>query len=90
MNVGAGREVVLRENRWQDGANPVLGRRTFGSMTTKQRPKTGRKAGNRSPVSAKRRTRRSTNKGVDMSDLVGTIKITVDPMEYQRSIRNEW
>lgn len=29
-------------------------------------------------------------KGVDMSDLVGTIQLTIDPMEYQRQIRDEW
>jgi hypothetical protein len=28
--------------------------------------------------------------GVDMSDLVGTIQITVDPLVFQRNIRDEW
>jgi len=59
-------------------------------MTTKQRPKTVRKTGRKSAVPAKRRTKASQGKGVDMSDLVGTIKITVDPLVHQRSIRDEW
>ncbi len=29
-------------------------------------------------------------KGVDMSDLVGTIQISLDPMVFQRKIRDEW
>lgn len=28
--------------------------------------------------------------GLNMDDLVGTISITVDPLVYQRSIRDEW
>jgi hypothetical protein len=33
---------------------------------------------------------RPKKKGVDMSDLVGTIQLSLDPVEYQRKIRDEW
>jgi hypothetical protein len=36
------------------------------------------------------RKRAAPVKGVNMDDLVGSITISVDPLEYQRSIRNEW
>lgn len=41
----------------------------------------------RKPVARKRP---APAKGVNMDDLVGSITISVDPLEYQRSIRNEW
>lgn len=34
--------------------------------------------------------RAAPSKGVNMDDLVGSISITVDPLVYQRSVRNEW
>lgn len=34
--------------------------------------------------------RKSRGVGVSVKDLVGTIKLTVDPIDYQRSIRDEW
>lgn len=34
--------------------------------------------------------RKTRNTGVSVKDLVGTIKLTVDPVEFQRSIRDEW
>ncbi len=53
------------------------------------------KKGKRSDGKAKTATitklRRKTRKaGVSVKDLVGTIKLTVDPVEFQRSIRDEW
>jgi hypothetical protein len=50
-----------------------------------------RKAARRQPrskPSAKRKPIRSA--GVNMDDLVGTIAITVEPVEFQRRIRDEW
>ncbi len=34
--------------------------------------------------------RKSRSAGISVKDLVGTIKLTVDPVEFQRSIRDEW
>ncbi len=34
--------------------------------------------------------RKSRPAGVSVKDLVGTIKLTVDPILFQRSIRDEW
>ena len=34
--------------------------------------------------------RKSRSTGVSVKDLVGTIKLNVDPVEFQRSIRDEW
>ena len=33
---------------------------------------------------------RPKKKGADMSDLVGTIQLAIDPMVFQRQIRDEW
>lgn len=34
--------------------------------------------------------RKLKSSGVSVMDLVGTIKLTVDPVEFQRAIRDEW
>jgi hypothetical protein len=37
-----------------------------------------------------RRSRGAKLVPVDLSEFKGTIKLTIDPMEYQESIRSEW
>ena len=31
-----------------------------------------------------------TDQAVDLSEFYGSIKLSIDPMEYQEAIRNEW
>lgn len=40
--------------------------------------------------SIKRVSKKAVQKGINVKDLVGTIKLTVDPVEFQRRIRDEW
>ncbi len=69
----------------QEVSSPAV---DLGSMRSKVKAKG--KVRSRSKGAIKRLPGRSKRKGVDVSDLVGTIKLTVDPLDFQRSIRDEW
>jgi hypothetical protein len=45
--------------------------------------------GKRKPTIIKVR-RKIPRSGASVLDLVGTIELTVDPVEYQRAVRDEW
>lgn len=40
--------------------------------------------------SIKRVSKGSVQKGITVKDLVGTIKLTADPVDVQRRMRDEW
>lgn len=58
-------------------------------MAEKTKGKT-RKALKKRPGKTVTSRKRVQQGGLNMDDLVGTITISIDPVEYQRSIRNEW
>ena len=49
-----------------------------------------KKASHRRKGVVKKLSSRPKKKGVDLSDLVGTIELSVDPVKAQRQIRDEW
>lgn len=54
----------------------------------RSKPGKSRKASPKPSIIRVRKKVKAT--GVSVKDLVGTIHLTVDPVEFQRAIRNEW
>lgn len=59
-------------------------------MPVKSKPKRKRTIATVKKATITKVRRRATPAGVSVMDLVGTIKLTVDPVEFQRAIRDEW
>jgi len=59
-------------------------------MADKLKAKRKRSAATSKKATITKVRRKIKSSGVSVKDLVGKIKLTVDPVEFQRSIRDEW